>query len=52
MDGTEKAREFNEIAKSIHLTQKQKQDYVDSLTEKEMRYILKAVATVWVSKTE
>ncbi|MHA4046444.1 hypothetical protein [Bacillus cereus] len=52
MDGVEKAREFDEIAKSIHLTQKQKQDYVDSLTEKEMRNILKAVTNVWVSKTE
>ncbi|HDX9607349.1 TPA: hypothetical protein ROY11_004487 [Bacillus cereus] len=52
VNAVEKAREFNEIAKNIHFTQKQKQDYVDGLTEKEMRNILKAVTTVWVSKTE
>ncbi|MGX5627358.1 hypothetical protein [Bacillus cereus] len=52
MDVIEKAREFNEVTSSIHLTQEQKLDYVGSLTETEMRGILQACTTVWVSKTE
>lgn len=52
MDAIEKAREFNEVTSSIHLTQEQKLDYVGSLTETEMRGILQACTTVWVSKTE
>lgn len=52
MDVIEKAREFNEVTSSIHLTQEQKLDYVENLTETEMRGILQACTTVWVSKTE
>ncbi|MDO6632901.1 hypothetical protein [Bacillus thuringiensis] len=52
MDAIEKAREFNEVTSSIHLTQEQKLDYVGSLTETEMRGILQACTTVWMSKTE
>ena len=46
----EKAKELNEISTDINLTLKEKQDYVDTLTELEMRNILKAIMTVYVSK--
>ncbi|HDR7203952.1 TPA: hypothetical protein QCW56_002505 [Bacillus cereus] len=52
MDVIEKAREFNEVTSCINLTQEQKLDYVGSLTETEMRGILQACTTVWMSKTE
>lgn len=52
MNAVEKAKKLNEVAKDFNLTLKEKQDYVDTLSEQDMRSILKEVMGVWVSKSE
>lgn len=52
MEYIEKAKKMNEIAQNHELTLSEKQRYVDTLTEEEMRLIFKDMMGSYYSKPE
>jgi predicted transcriptional regulator len=52
MYNIEKAKELNKVMSDCNLSIKERQDFVDTLSEEEMRGIFKDLMTVWETDKE